>query len=250
MPAMIVNVAAYHFVSIDAPQALADTLRERATQGQLRGTVLVSGEGINLFLAGTRSDIDGFLDALRDDPRFADLQVKISHSRSQPFARLKVKVKPEIISFRRDDAMPLQGERAPAVDPPTLARWLRQGRDDAGRRVVMLDTRNRQEIEYGTFAGALTLPIRTFTDLPQALQPHREGLADATVVSFCTGGIRCEKAALWMRADGMDNVLQLDGGILGYFEQVGGFGYDGRCFVFDDRVALDPQLSPLVDDAA
>ncbi|MEE7547694.1 sulfurtransferase, partial [Xanthomonas sp. Kuri4-1] len=84
-------------------------------------------------------------------------------------------------------------------------------------------------------------------DLPQALAAHREALADATVVSFCTGGIRCEKAAVWMRADGMDNVLQLDGGILGYFEDVGGEGYEGRCFVFDERVALDPQLRPLHD---
>ena len=86
-----------------------------------------------------------------------------------------------------------------------------------------------------------------FTDLPDALQPHREALRDATVVSFCTGGIRCEKAALWMRQDGMDNVMQLEGGILGYFEQVGGQGYQGRCFVFDERLALDPALQPQVE---
>src|SRR5690606_127190 len=114
----------------------------------------------------------------------------------------------------------------------------------------MLDTRNVQEIEYGTFKDALTLPITRFTDLPEALQPHREALAGATVVSFCTGGIRCEKAALWMRQDGMDNVLQLDGGILGWFERVGGQGYEGRCFVFDERVALDPELRPMVDGEA
>ena len=131
--------------------------------------------------------------------------------------------------------------------PTDLARWIDQGHDDAGRRVVLLDTRNREEVAHGTFAGALALPIDNFTELPGALAPHRDALADATVVSFCTGGIRCEKAALWMRADGMDNVLQLDGGILGYFEQVGGQGYDGRCFVFDDRIALDPALAPLVD---
>src|SRR3546814_7374165 len=99
----------------------------------------------------------------------------------------------------------------------------------------------------GVQTCALPISIDNFTELPEALAPHREALADATVVSFCTGGIRCEKAALWLRADGMDNVLQLDGGILGYFEQVGGQGYDGRCFVFDDRIALDPALAPLVD---
>ena len=245
---MIVNIAAYHFTAVDAPEALADQLRERAQALSLYGTVLVAKEGLNLFLAGEDRAIDDFVDALKTDARFADIRIKFSRSQAQPFARLKVKVKPEIISFRREGSTP-QGERAPSVEPATLARWLQQGHDDERRRVVMLDTRNEQEIEYGTFAGALTLPIRKFTDLPQALAPHRESLQDATVVSFCTGGIRCEKAALWMRADGMDNVLQLDGGILGYFEQVGGLGYDGRCFVFDERVALDPELKPLVDPA-
>ncbi len=242
---MIVNIAVYHFTPIDAPEAFADALRARAGALDLRGTVLVAGEGINLFLAGGDAAIEAFLAPLRADPRFAGLRVKYSHSAQLPFARLKVKVKPEIISFRRDDASPLAG-RAPAVAPSTLRRWLQQGGvDDDGRRVVLLDTRNAQEIAHGTFAGALTLPITRFTELPEALAPHREDLRDATVVSFCTGGIRCEKAALWMRADGMDNVLQLDGGILGYFEEVGGHGYDGGCFVFDERVALDPDLKPL-----
>lgn len=245
---MILNIAAYHFVHIDTPEILAAWVRERTESLSLRGTVLVAGEGINLFLAGDESAIHDFLAGLRADERFADIVVKFSRSSAQPFARMKVKVKSEIISFRREGASPL-GQRAPAVEPATLARWLQQGHDDTGKRVVMLDTRNAQEVEYGTFAGALTLPIDKFTDLPQALAPHREALADATVVSFCTGGIRCEKAALWMREDGMDNVLQLDGGILGYFEKVGAHGYDGHCFVFDERVALDPQLQPLVDPA-
>jgi len=247
---MIVNTAAYHFVPVADPQALADAIALHAGQEGLMGTALVAAEGINLFLAGTDEDIARFYGWLQEDPRFADLRVKYSQSDAMPFARLKVKVKPEIISFRRERATPLRGGRAPAVSPEVLRQWLRQGHDDAGRRVVLLDTRNQQEIVHGTFEGALTLPITRFTELPQALAPHREALADATVVSFCTGGIRCEKAALWMREDGMENVLQLEGGILGYFEQVGGEGYAGRCFVFDERVALDAQLRPLHDAAA
>ncbi|MCI4566583.1 sulfurtransferase [Lysobacter sp. CFH 32150] len=246
---MILNIAAYHFTAIDDPEALATELRARAEAGELRGTVLVAEEGINLFLAGVESAIRIFLDQLRADPRFSDLVVKESRSQAQPFARLKVKRKREIIAFRREGTAPLE-RRAPAVAPDVLARWIAQGHDDDGRRLVLLDTRNREEVGYGTFANALTLPIDNFTDLPEALTPHRTALADATVVSFCTGGIRCEKAALWLQADGMDNVLQLDGGILGYFEQVGGFGYEGRCFVFDERVALDPELKPLADRVA
>lgn len=246
---MILNIAAYHFVPVDDPAALAVRVRELAEAGDLRGTVLVAGEGINIFLAGTESAIHVFLDALRDDPRFAGIVVKESRSRTQPFARLKVKLKKEIIAFRRNNASPLVA-RAPTVAPEDLARWIRQGQDDSGRRLVLLDTRNREEVEHGTFSGALTLPIDNFTDLPEALTPHRSALADAVVVSFCTGGIRCEKAALWMQAEGMDNVLQLDGGILGYFERVGDLGYDGRCFVFDERVAVDAKLNPLVDPAA
>ncbi|HEY0232327.1 MAG TPA: sulfurtransferase [Dokdonella sp.] len=241
---MTLNIAAYHFVAIADPAALAGDLRTRAQAGELRGTVLVAEEGINLFLAGADAAIHAFLGDLRGDARFAAIRVKFSHSATPPFARLKVKHKAEIIRFRRDEATPL-AERAPAVAPQVLARWIAQGCDDEGKRLVLLDTRNRQEVDHGSFAAALTLPIDKFTELPDAIAPHREALADATVVSFCTGGIRCEKAALWMRAEGMHNVLQLDGGILGYFEQVGGYGYDGRCFVFDQRVALDARLQPL-----
>ncbi len=245
---MLLNIAAYQFAPVDDPEALAARLRERAEAGDVRGTVLVAPEGVNLFLAGQQCAVESVLDVLRAEPAFAGIGVKRSWSRTQPFGRLKVKTKPEIITFRRDGTAPLD-MRAPAVDPPTLARWIAQGQDDAGRRLVLLDTRNREEYGHGTFEGALTLPIDNFTDLPAALAPHREALADATVVSFCTGGIRCEKAALFLQADGMHNVLQLDGGILGYFEQVGGLGYHGRCFVFDGRVALDSSLAPLVDDA-
>ena len=245
---MILNIAAYLFVAIDDADALAVRLHGRAQADGLRGSVLVAPEGLNLFLAGEEAPLRGFLDWLRSDARFAALHAKESWSGAVPFARLKVKRKAEIIAFRREQASPLEaGGRAPAVTPATLQRWIAQGSDDAGRRLVLLDTRNREEFGFGTFKDALTLPIDNFTELPEALAPHREALRDATVVSFCTGGIRCEKAALWMRDDGMDNVLQLDGGILGYFEAVGGDGYDGRCFVFDERVALDSALAPLAD---
>jgi UPF0176 protein len=245
--AMILNLAAYRFVAIDDPRAVVAAVRVRAETAALRGTVLVAGEGINLFLAGDEAPLRDFVEWLRADPRFAPIELKYSWSAQLPFARLKVKLKREIIAFRRDEASPL-GERAPAVTPMELARWLDQGHDDGGRPVRLLDTRNREEFGYGTFAHAITLPIDNFVDFPGALDAHRDALRDVTVVPFCTGGIRCEKAALWMQQHGLPHVRQLEGGILGYFEQVGGRHYDGRCFVFDERVALDPQLRPMVDD--
>ncbi|MBP8080831.1 MAG: sulfurtransferase [Arenimonas sp.] len=242
--ASILNIAAYRFVRIDQPALVVARVRELCEGLELKGTVLVAPEGINLFLAGAAEAIHGFICRFGQDPRFAELEVKFSDSDAVPFRRLRVKLKREIITFRKDDLAPGEG-RARSVSPGRLRDWLRQGRDDQGRELVLLDTRNRQEVAFGTFEGALTLPIDRFTELPEALEAQREHLRGKTVVSFCTGGIRCEKAALWMGQVGYEHVLQLDGGILGYFEQVGGEAYEGGCFVFDDRVALNPQLQPL-----
>ncbi|MBE2211015.1 MAG: sulfurtransferase [Xanthomonadaceae bacterium] len=245
---MKLNIAAYHFADVADVHALADVVRGQAQARDLLGSVLVAGEGINLFLAGDETDVRGFLAWLREDARFADIQAKESWSTHVPFARLKVKEKSEIVPFAGRPAG--TGEaRAPSVDAATLRRWIGAGHDDAGKRLLLLDTRNREEIGYGTFHGARTLPIDNFNDLPDAVEAIRDELRDAAVVSFCTGGIRCEKAAPWMRDAGIDNVLQLEGGILRYFEEVGGEGYDGGCFVFDERIALDPALKPLRDEA-
>ncbi|GAA4867654.1 sulfurtransferase [Luteimonas vadosa] len=241
---MLSHIAAYRFTPIHPPDALAASVHAWAGDLGLKGSVVVAAEGINLFLAGEYESVAAFVRELRGDPRLAAIEIRETRCRSQPFGRLKVKVKPEIITFRRPDASPL-ASRAPAVAPATLARWIGKGCDDEGRRLVLLDTRNREEVAHGTFGGALRLPIDNFTELPEALAPHRDALSDATVVGFCTGGIRCEKAARWMQASGMDHVLQLDGGILGYFQAVGGYGYDGACFVFDGRVAVDPELRPV-----
>ena len=242
---MSLNVAAYHFVAIADLQTLAEQCRKRAEAAAVLGTILIASEGINLVLAGEESSLRKFMADLHADPRFASMRPKYSVSDAVPFARLKVKLKSEIISFRQDDSQPLDNERAPALAPADLARWIAQGHDDAGRRLLLLDTRNREEVQYGSFANAMTLGIDNFTELPQAIGPQLDSLGDAAVVSFCTGGVRCEKAALWLRKQGLDHVWQLDEGILGYFEQVGGLGYDGACFVFDERVALTPDLKPI-----
>lgn len=249
----ILNVSAYKFVALDELELMRTQVRVRAQEAGLRGTVLLAGEGINLFLAGPENGVRRFLHWLRVDPRFADLEAKESWSDGLPFKRLLVKVKAEIIRMNRPTVRPHAG-RAPAVPAETVARWLDQGHDDDGREVVMLDTRNAFEIEHGGFASALNWRIRKFSEFPEALETHRDALAGKTVVSYCTGGIRCEKAALLMADAGIESVLQLDGGILRYLEsqggRPGGRHYAGECFVFDERLALDADLSATATSAA
>ena len=245
----ILNIAAYKFIALDDLPALQAALRDTAQSRALRGTVLLAEEGINLFLAGGSSDIHDFLAWLRLDARFQDLEVKESWSTAQPFRKLLVKIKPEIIRMDHPAIRPAAG-RAPGVDAKTLKRWLDAGHDDKGRPVVTLDTRNDFEVDVGTFRGAIDWRITKFTEFPQALLKHRDELRGKTVVSFCTGGIRCEKAAIFMHEAGVENVVQLDGGILKYFGDVGHAHFDGECFVFDARRAVNAALTPRVDVGA
>ncbi|MGO1258894.1 MAG: sulfurtransferase, partial [Brachybacterium sp.] len=238
----VLNISAYLFTQITDREQLRPELRARADAAGLKGTILLAEEGINVFLAGDADAVREFVDELREDPRFAALTTKESWSESQPFRKMLVKLKREIIRMDHPTIRPIE-ERAPAVAPITLRRWLDQGHDDEGREVVMLDTRNAFEVDYGTFEGAVDWRIERFTHFPEAASTNREALEGKTVVSFCTGGIRCEKAAIYLRDEGID-ALQLDGGILGYFEHVGRDHYDGDCFVFDEREALAPDLTP------
>ena len=235
------NISAYKFVALPDAQALRDSLLVRATALQLKGTILLAEEGINLFLAGPAPAVRHFVAQLQQDARFADLTPKESWSATQPFKKMLVKVKREIIRMDHPAIRPAQG-RAPAVSPATLKRWLDAGVDDEGRPVVLLDTRNGFEVDEGTFEGAIDWRLGKFSDFPQALLAHRAQLQDKTVVSFCTGGIRCEKAAIFMREHDLPNTYQLEGGILKYFEETGGAHYRGNCFVFDERRTVDTRL--------
>jgi UPF0176 protein len=237
----IVNIAAYKFVTFDDTVAQRPRFQGLCTDLGLKGTILLSPEGINLFLAGTRTSIDQFLAFLRSDPRFADVEVKESVSEKQPFNRMLVRLKREIITMKHPLIKPELG-RAPAVEATTLKRWLDQGHDDQGKPVVMLDTRNAFEVDVGTFENTIDYRIEKFSEFPGIVEREKYALNDKTIVTFCTGGIRCEKAAIHMKNIGYDSVYQLEGGILKYFEKVGGAHYQGDCFVFDHRTALNPQL--------
>ena len=240
----IVNLAAYRFVSLDDLPALRERLLACGQALGLKGTILLAPEGINLSLAGARAAIDAFMAQLRADRRLADLETRQSLSDAVPFGRLRVRLKKEIITLRQPAIRPADG-RAPALAAATLRRWLDQGHDDDGRDVLLLDTRNRYETDLGKFAQAIDYRLASFTDFPAAIAADRARYQHHTVVSYCTGGIRCEKAALHLQALGLPHVYQLDGGILKYFEETDGAHWQGECFVFDARGALDPQLTPV-----
>ncbi len=236
--ASVVNIAAYKFVELTDLQQLRDRLRSRCKLAQLRGTILLSPEGINMFLAGSREGIDSLLSEVRSLPGLADIEVKESLSLEQPFNRMLVKLKREIIAFGVDGIAPAQ-RTSPKLSARELKRWL-----DEGRPVRLLDTRNDYEVDLGTFRGAERLNIQHFREFPDASAGLPEQAKHEPLVMFCTGGIRCEKAGPMLERLGFQQVYQLDGGILKYFEECGGAHYDGGCFVFDSRVVLGPDLQP------
>lgn len=242
----ILNISCYKFTPLPDADILCTTLAERASALNLKGTVLLAEEGINFFLAAPAAAIYTFVNALREDPRFADLDPKESWSDTVPFRKMLVKVKREIIRMDHPTIRPA-ASRAPSVAPATLRRWLEQGHDDEGREVITLDTRNDYEVDEGAFRNTVDWRLTKFTEFPPALRAHKASLADKTVVSYCTGGIRCEKAAILMRNEGLEHVYQLEGGILKYFEETDGAFYDGGCFVFDERraVGADLAITPL-----
>lgn len=234
---MVTNLASYCFARLQGLPKLRQQLLEQCRGWSLKGTILLAPEGINLFVAGEPSKLDALVEFLRQIAGLENLELKFSQSQRQPFSRMLVRLKKEIIAFGVEGIDPVQAP-APRLAPQELKKWL-----DEGRPLVLLDTRNDYEVKLGTFRGATSLGIDHFREFPQASQGLADSLKSAPVVTFCTGGIRCEKAAPWLQKIGFDNVWQLQGGILRYFEEVGGDHYEGECFVFDQRVGVDPALS-------
>lgn len=247
----IVNIAAYKYLQLDNLETRRADLKKITNELKLKGTILLSHEGINLFLAGDRNAIDSFLGFLRTSHTgLSDLSVKESLTDYQPFHRMLVKLKKEIIPVGDGGRLAVQVEdrviqvepmenASPKLPPQELKRWL-----DEGKPVALLDTRNTYETDLGTFEGAIDLRLRTFREFPQAAATLPEEVKKNPVVMFCTGGIRCEKIGPYMKGLGFEQIYQLEGGILKYFEECQQSHYQGDCFVFDQRVAVAPNLSP------
>ena len=233
VPDAVTVAALYRFAPIPDPAAIRARLLPLATAAGIRGTLLLANEGINGTIAGSAAAIATFVEELRALPACADLDVKYSPAPPMPFPRLKIRLKREIVTMG-----------VPGLDP---AR-------DAGTYVapadwnvliddpdtIVIDTRNDYEVRIGSFTGAIDPGTPSFTDFPAWFRDHRGDLAGKRVAMFCTGGIRCEKATALLKAEGVEDVFHLKGGILRYLEEVppDQSRWQGECFVFDQRVAV------------
>ena len=234
---LFLNIAGYKFEQIDSLDTLIPEFQKKCDELELKGSVYLSPKGINFSISGTEENIGKYINFMESDSRFLNIPLKRTFSETQPFRRMKVRLKKEIISLGRDDINPreLTGEY---VTPQELLNMY-ENNDD----VVVLDTRNEYETRVGLFENAVDLQLDTFRDFPKAIEQLPEEYKEKQIVMYCTGGIRCEKASAVMLKAGFTDVKQLEGGVLDYFKETGGKYWNGDCFVFDERVALDKDLN-------
>ncbi|MCR9276762.1 MAG: rhodanese-related sulfurtransferase [Pseudomonadaceae bacterium] len=232
-------IAFYKFVPLTDLESLRRELDAFCREHDIVGTTLIAEEGINGTMAGLEAAIGGLRDKLRKIPGLADLQFKASQtSDDNPvFLRTKIRIKNEIVALGQG-AIDVVGQTGEHVDPQTWHTLL----DDPD--VTVIDTRNSYEIEVGSFPGAIDPQTRSFKDFPEFVEENLAGREHEPVAMFCTGGIRCEKASAYLKEQGFSKVFQLNGGVLGYLESVPAESnrWQGECFVFDQRVAVDKQL--------
>ena len=233
----IVVASFYHFARFEDPAALREPLLAQLSSYDLKGTVLLAPEGFNGTLAGSRRSVDSALEVLRTLPNSMTLEHKESHAETIPFYRLKVRLKKEIITMG-----------VPSVDPSTKVGTYVAPKDwndfITDPETIVIDARNKFEIQIGTFEGAINPKTNSFSELPQWLDEHCSKLENKKVAMFCTGGIRCEKATSYLKERGLENVFHLKGGILQYLESIpeAESRWRGECFVFDSRVSVKHDL--------
>ncbi len=229
----IVVAALYKFTPFEDPEAIRGPLRALCDAEGVRGTLLLAHEGVNGTIAGTRAGIDAVLAHLRGLPGCADLEWKESSADLMPFARMKVRLKKEIVTLGQ-----------PSVDPTAHVGTYVEPKDwnalIRGNDVVVIDTRNDYEVGIGTFKGAVDPNTKSFGEFPDWWQANKERFAGRKVAMFCTGGIRCEKSTNYLMNEGVEDVYHLKGGILKYLEEVPEEEslWDGQCYVFDGRVSV------------
>lgn len=233
----VVIIAFYKFARLENFEEMKAPLQSFCDERGLKGTILLAREGINSTISGSQEAIDQLIAHLRSDERLADLEYKSSHSQEQPFNRMKVRLKKEIVTIGLDSVDPCQlvGEYVEPKDWNALI---------SDPDVLVVDTRNDYEVEVGTFEGAINPHTDSFRQFPKYVEEQLANYKDKKVAMFCTGGIRCEKSTSYLLQEGFEKVYHLKGGILKYLEEVPEEEslWRGQCFVFDQRVTVDHSL--------
>ena len=230
---MFTIAALYHFAPVADPVQMQSTVKMRCEELEIKGTLLIANEGINGTISGAAANIDSILGFLSSIPEFADLVWKLSTSPEQPFARLKVRLKREIVTMGQPDVDP-RGAVGQYIEPEDWNDFI------SAEDVVVIDTRNDYEVSIGTFDGAIDPKTKSFREFPSWWEDNKQRFANQKVAMFCTGGIRCEKSTSYLRSQGIEEVFHLKGGILKYLEEVPEEKsvWNGECFVFDGRVSV------------
>lgn len=224
----------YKYVPIADPKKLLESQRALCEKLHVKGRILIAHEGINGTVGGTVENTEKYIEAMKADPRFADIHWKKSFGPKNTFPRLRIRVRPEIVTTNITD-VPLQPhiETAPHLSPETLHEWYR-----TGKKFKVIDMRNTYEIGVGKFTNTVDPETTNFRDLPKSLEKLKV-YKDETIVPVCTGGVRCEKASQYLRTQGFKDVYQLDGGIVTYMEKYPGKDFEGTLYVFDKRKTMD-----------
>jgi len=233
----IMIIALYKFVELPDYCEMKEPLLALCLQHNIKGTILLAKEGINGTISGARDDIQRIVDYLYAEPRFADITYKTSFANEQPFSRMKVRPRKEIVTLGIPDIKP-ELQTGIEVVPENWNELI------SDSEVIVIDTRNTYETELGTFQGAVDPKTESFRDFPHYVEQQLSEYKDKKIAMFCTGGIRCEKASAYLLANGFSEVYQLQGGILNYLAKIPKENslWQGECFVFDDRIVLDHNL--------
>lgn len=224
----------YKYIEIDDPQAFRDQHFEFCSSLGLKGRILVATEGINGTVSGTVEQTEKYMEFMRSDARFSDMVFKMEKSEGHAFKKLKIKVKPEIVNLSLDEDLNPNEITGKHLSPKEFLETLKQ--DD----VIILDARNTYEYDLGHFRGAIRPDIETFRELPKWVEENLSEHKDKKILTYCTGGIRCEKFSGFLVNEGFKDVSQLEGGIItyGYDPEVKGALWDGKCYVFDERISV------------
>ncbi|MRG85786.1 oxygen-dependent tRNA uridine(34) hydroxylase TrhO [Salinibacillus xinjiangensis] len=224
----------YKFVTIDDPETFTAEHLQYCKDLGLKGRILIAEEGINGTVSGTVEQTNKYMEDMHNDPRFSDMMFKVDEADGHTFKKMHVRHRPELVTLRLEDEWDPAEETAEFLNPKEFYEAMQD------ENTVVLDTRNDYEYELGHFRGAINPDIETFRELPEWIKENKEELEGKKVLMYCTGGIRCEKFSGWLQKEGITDVGQLHGGIVTYGKdpEVQGELWDGKCYVFDERISV------------